>query len=276
MNNFKKRCLNLRKSGHTLTEIVKITGRSKTSVYSHIHHIPLGAEKIKSIRTASGVRAKNLALARRGKSDRDFKKFDRWEKKTVLLVAHLIFDGTISRTSCVYNNRNQSLLDMVENCMKEIYNYPPRRWVNTTTGVSRISYHNVALGAYLQIKSKELLKVIYRLPKALKKEFVRAFFDDEGCMDFRPKRNLRQIRGYQKDVSRLFLIQKLLSEFNIESRVLRPNEVVISRKENMQKFQEEINFSPGVRLNGRRLNSVWKKPLEKQILLAQAIKSFKN
>jgi hypothetical protein len=276
MNNFKERCINLRKSGHTLTEIVKITGRSKTSVYSHIYHIPLGAEKIKSIRVASGIRAKNVALARRGKSERNFKKFDQWNKNTVSLIAHLIFDGTISRTSCVYNNRNQSLLDGVENCMKEVYSYQPRRWVNTTTGVSRISYHNVALGAYLQTKSKELLKDIYQLPETLKKEFIRAFFDDEGCMDFRPKRSLRQIRGYQKDISILFLIQKLLSDFNIQSRVLKPNEVVISGKENMQKFQEEVNFSPGVKLNENRSNSIWKKSLEKQFLLAQAIKSFKH
>ena len=159
--------------------------------------------------------------------------------------------------------------------MKNIYDHKPKRWINNETGVSRISYHNVALGTYLQEKSKELLNNICSLSIGLKKEFLKAFFNDEGCIDFRPKRNLRQIRGYQKDKSILFLIQKLLCDFGIESRVVNPNEIVISGKENLQKFQKRIGFSPGVYINGNRSNSIWKKSLEKKVLLNEAIKSFK-
>ncbi len=276
MNVFKQKCVELRKAGYTLPEIVKVTGRPKTSVYSHIYNIPLSKERLRLIGLASGIRARNLALARKGKSKRDFRKFAQWNKSNVALLAHLMFDGTINKTSCIYNNRNTSLIVMVENCMKEIYGHTPKRYLDEKTGVSRIAYHNVSLCIYLKIKSRELLKDIYLLSKSLKREFIKAFFDDEGCIDFRPRRNLRQIRGYQKNIDILILMQVLLAEFGIQAKVIQPNEVVITRKENLKKFQEEINFSPGVRLNGERSNSIWKKPLEKQFLLAQAIESFKN
>jgi hypothetical protein len=228
------------------------------------------------IRADSAARARKIGHLRKGKSDKTFKKFNEWDSYTVHLVSHLIFDGTISRTSCIYNNRNSVLLSAVEKSMKTIYDFPPNRWRNELTGVNRISYHNVALAEYLKAKSIELLKEIPHLSLELKRIFVKSFFDDEGCIDFRPKRNLRQIRGYQKDISILFLIQKLLINLNIGSRVIKPNEVVVSGKENMKRFEEEVNFSPGIKLNENRLNSIWKKSLEKKWLLGQAIASFKN
>lgn len=276
MNAFKERCLELRRAGHTLTEIVRLTGRPKTSVYSHIHNIKLSKGKLELIRSNSRIRAQNLALARKGKSVKGFKRFNNWDENMVSLLAHLIFDGSITRSSCVYNNRNASLITIVEKSMKKIYEYNPNRWTNPLTGVLRISYHNVALSSYLKTKSKELLECTPSLSKNSKKEFIRAFFDDEGCVDFRPKRNLRQIRGYQKNTLILSLIQKLLLNFNIESKIVMPNEIVIRGKENLKKFQEEIGFSSGVRLNENRSNSIWKKPLEKKILLKQALRSFRT
>ena len=160
--------------------------------------------------------------------------------------------------------------------MKEIYEYEPKRYFDKKTGVSRIGYFNVALTSYIQTKSKELLSEIENLSKDLKKVFIKAFFDDEGCVDYRPNRNLRRIRGYQKNVSILFLIQKLLVDFEIESKIAKPNEVVISKKKNLINYQKEIGFSSGVRRNENRSNSIWKKPLEKRELLNQAIRSFKN
>ena len=121
-----------------------------------------------------------------------------------------------------------------------------------------------------------LIRIIKNKPKVEQREFIRAFFDDEGCMDYRPDRNLRRVRGYQNDRSILILIQKLLTSFDIGSKLQGKNEVVITGKGNLKKFQREINFSKGVRLNPRRANSIWKKPIEKRELLDMAIKSFKN
>lgn len=276
MNAFKDRCIVLRKKDYTLSEIVKVTGRPKTSVYFHIKNLPLSLEKQKAIRDARCVRALQIAKSRRGKSARSFRKFSQWSEHSVLLVAHLIFDGEINRRGCIYNNRNVSLLKRVEICMKDMYDFAPARYHNRLTGVARISYFNVALGSYVKVKAEELLSGIIKMPKSFKREFLRAFFDDEGCVDFRPERSLRRIRGYQKNVMILDIIQELLASFDIVASIQLPNEVVVTGRENLLRFQKEINFSPGVKINGSRSNSLWRKHLQKRTILQNAISSFRG
>jgi hypothetical protein len=274
-DSFKEQCISLRKKGLSIIEIMKMTGRAKSSIRVHIKNIPLSEDRKKQIREASGNRIKKFAIARRGKSERPFRPFDTWSADTVLLVAHLLFDGEIIRTRCVYNNRSEALIERVATLIRVLYDFEPKRYLNQLTGVHRISYHNVMLGAYVEKKSVELLRKVEDMPLELKREFIRAFFDDEGCMDYRLGENRRSIRGYQKDVRILKIIKSLLADFDISSRVVPPNEVVIVGKENLMKFEREINFSPGVYMNGNRSNSRWKKHMEKRELLKQAIASFK-
>lgn len=273
MNAFAYQCISLRKLDHSLSEIVRITGRPKASVYPYIKNIPLSEKKLVAIRAKNKIHLLRVAALRKGKSTRGFSRFS-WNKETVLLVAHLLFDGEIKRTTCSYNNRNRALIKRVEHLMQPVYEFKPKRYKNFITGVTRISYHNVALGAYMQEKSKELLSLASALPKELKREMLRAFFDDEGCMDFRPHRNVRQVRGYQKNISILKIIQLLLLDFNIGSSIKEPNEVVIVGKNDITRFQKEINFSPGIRINGNRSNSIWRKHLEKRDILRRAIASY--
>ncbi|KKW44592.1 MAG: hypothetical protein UY94_C0019G0002 [Parcubacteria group bacterium GW2011_GWA2_56_21] len=275
MNSFKQQCIELRRRDFTLPEIVKATGRPKTSVHFHIRNLPLSENKLRAISASNAERARAIARKRRGLSTRLFKKFTDWDPKLVCLVSHLIFDGEIKRDGCAYNNRNVILLDRVEHCMKKIYLLEPKRYLNRLTGVARLSYFNVSLGEYMRGKAIQLLREIATLPRHLKREFLIAFFDDEGCIDYRPDRNHRRIRGYQKKIPILQTVQKLLSDFDIESRIQLPNEVVIAHKANLLKFQREINFSPGVRINGDRPNSVWKQHLEKREILRRAIESYK-
>ena len=276
MKLFKQRCVTLRKKGYSIIEIMRATGRAKSSIYTHTKDIPLSDERIQQYKSAAGKRIRKFALARKGKSTRSFRPFAAWSADTVLLVAHFLFDGEIARVRCAYNNRSEALIERVARLMREWYDFEPKRYQNQLTGVYRISYHNVVLGAYIQKKSLELLRQIKEMPLDLKREFVRAFFDDEGCMDFRPLTNHRRIRGYQKDVRVLKIIKALLKELGIESHIEIPNEVVIVGKENLIRFECEINFSPGVYMNGNRSNSRWKKHIEKRELLKRAIKSFKN
>ncbi len=277
MNDFKERCIALREEGYSLGEIVVMTGRAKSSIYVHIKDIPLSEDRIQKNKTASGKWIRRFALARKGKSARPFMSFDGWNSDTVSLVAHLVFDGSANPgDGCVYNNRSSSLILDVERCMRVVYDFEPIRYTNPLTGVLRISYHNVALGSYMKQKAAKLLCEVQGLPTNLKREFIRAFFDDEGCMDYRPERNRRSIRGYQKNTKILGLVKNLLMDFDIESRIVLPNEVIIVGKENLMRFEQEINFSAGVYMNGNRSNSRWKKQVEKRELLKQAIASFKH
>jgi len=276
MNAFKEQCLELRRKDYTLPEIVKATGRSKTSVYFHIQNLPLSERKQKSIHKLYGKRIRKFSLAKKGKSSRDFRKFSKWNKEKVFLISHLLFDGEIYYGGCAYNNRSSTLIEQVAKTMKNIYLFEPKRYENPLTGVSRIAYYNVALGAYVKAKAADLLQQICYLSPNLKREFLKSFFDDEGCMDFRPKNNRRRVRGYQKNTGVLIIVQKLLSDFGINSRIELPNEVVIAGKENIQNFKKEINFSAGIYINGERSNSIWKKSLEKREILKMALASYET
>lgn len=274
MNAFKEKCVELRKANYSLIEISKITGRPKTSVYFHIKNIPLNQEKLDLVKSQRIARIVPFSGARKGKSVRGFIKFE-WNKETVNVIAHFMFDGSIYPTGCSYNNRSQVLIEKVRQQMKKIYEFDPKTYLNTQTGVIKIAYFNVAMASYIKLKSVELINNIFTLPKNFKREFLSAFFDDEGCIDFREKRNMRRVRGYQKDTHILFIVKKLLQDLGIDSHIALPNEVVVAGKENLKKFQKEINFSPGIYINGNRSNSIWKKSLEKRVILDQAIKSFK-
>ena len=106
-----------------------------------------------------------------------------------------------------------------------------------------------------------------------KKVFLQAFFDDEGSVHFDKK----LVRGYQYNLEILKLVQKLLKDFNIESRIdEKYKEIVISRKPNLIKFRNEINFSKGIYINPARKNSVWKRKLEKRKILDYLINSYQK
>ena len=277
MSLFRERCITLRKKGYSIIEIMKATGRAKSSIHTHIRDIPLSARRIQQYKIAAGKRIRKFALARKGKSTRLFKEFEEWNTDTVSLVAHLLFDGGVYPDSgCVYNNRSKALINHVEECMRAVYVFEPTRYTNPLTGVLRISYYNVALAIYMKDKVYELLRSVHKMPTSLKKEFVRAFFAGEGCIDYRPENNRRSIRGYQKDTKILRIIGTLLQNLGIKSRIVLPNEVVIVGKENLLRFKKEIDFSSGVYVNGNRSNSRWKKHIEKRELLKRAIESFKN
>jgi hypothetical protein len=73
----------------------------------------------------------------------------------------------------------------------------------------------------------------------------------------------------------LELIQKLLKDFNIESKIdSKYKEIVISRKESLIRFRNEINFSRGIYINPKRRNSIWKQKLEKREILDKIINSY--
>lgn len=276
MESFKEQCIALRKKDKTLNEIIAITGRSKSSVYSHIKDVSLSKEKLRVIASQNRTRALQNATKRKGVSLRAFKMFNEWSPDMVLLVAHLIFDGELKNRTCGYTNRSVVLVSRVEILMTTIYNFEPKRHHDTVTGVHKIRYYNVALKNYLQEKAKELQETITQLPAECQREYIRAFFDDEGCMDYRPSRDVRQIRGYQKDKQVLICIQNLLQCFDIEAKIKKPNEVVINGKENLTKFQSEINFLKGICPNPNRTNALHTIVIEKRTLLDQAIKSFKT
>lgn len=191
----------------------------------------------------------------------------------VSLVAHLLFDGHVSTSACAYYNRSEALIVHVVRCMCLVYPYVPAHTIDKN-GVSRVSWYNVELAALMQGKEEELLRSVATMDKELQRAFLRALFDDEGCVTYSVSRNARTVRAYQHNLPILRLAQTLLLVFGIESHVeCKGVELIISRKENLIRFRDEIGFSIGLRMNGDRTNSVWRRSLEKRAVLDRAIAS---
>jgi len=266
----------LRIDGLTLTEIVSKTGLSKSTVLGYIRNIPKSKFLVEKIR-ANVLKGQNkMAANRRGKSVKNysFNKPEKWDAGFVNLIGHFLFDGQISRVSCGYNNRSQKLIQVVIDGMNKYLNVDDYKiYNNLKTQVTRVSYHNVEIADFIRKKDEELINYILYSDRDEKISFLRAFFDDEGTITFR--KNIKAVRGYQHSVKILEIVGKLLNDVGIKNTIYNNYyEVSISRKENIIKFQKLINFTPGLRVNGKRTNSIWKKDLEKREILRMAVDSY--
>lgn len=274
---FKQRRIKLRKRDLTLGEMVKILKRPKTTIYFHVRQIPISTilkEKIAKIYREKAALAhppKGVSILNRHCFD-----FGEWNREKVSLIAHAMFDGEIHLSRGVaYNNRSLVLINQFKRNMNLLYKHKPHLYINKKTKVVRLSYYNVELGSLFKNKAIELTAKILNFPLEFKRTFLQSFFNDEGAIYFRG--TIRRIKGYQYNDKILFIVQKLLKYFDIESMVdSRFHEITIGRRENLEKFAKEINFTPGLCVNGDRPNSIWKKSLEKREILNMALKSYLN
>lgn len=269
--------IQMRIDGFTLGEITSKTGLSKTTIFHHIKFIPKSDTLKKKIRTISQILQKKQADFRRGKSVKNyiFKKPKKWTPNFVNLVSHFLFDGRITHATCLYYNRNKILIDNIIFQMKNILNIDDYKIYQDRNNVTRLAYHNVEVALFIRQKADELLKYIISGSRQEKISFLQSFFDDEGCVDFKITKNRRGVRGYQHSLSILNIVRRLLEDVGIRGVVDKKYfEIVISKKENLVKFQKLINFTAGVTVNGARSNSIWKKSLEKREILKMAVDSY--
>ena len=275
-----EKCRSLRVKGFTLNEIIEATQLPKITIYDHIQDVllsPEAKERIGLRKKATIQKLVEFSRKKKGKClfGRKVIKPKGWSKNLVLLAAHFLFDGTITSHDCDYQNRNLILINRVKTLVQNIFHLNPIYRFYRETGVHRISYFYVELANYFQKKSGQLKEYIINASSEEKKLFLKAFFDDEGCVYY--WRNARKIRGYQHNLEILKLIQKLLKDFNIESKIDKQyKEIVISRKPNLIKFRNKINFSKGIYINPDRKNSIWKKKLEKRKILDYIISLYKK
>jgi len=265
-----ERCKNLRRKGYTFGEIVKTVNLPKATIYNHVYDVILSPTAQKRLMKVYEMIAEENTRRidefnikeRKGKCipGRIVIKPEGWTNELIFLMAHFMFDGEIQTHSCIYHNRNKVLIYQVSSLMKKVFKLQPHRWLNKGTGVHRVSYHYVELADYMKEKVLELKNYIGISSRKEKRIFLRVFFDDEGSVGFEKQRNKRRIRGYQHNLEILKLIQKLLKDFDIESKIdEKYKEIVISRKPDLIKFRDKINFSKSIFINPNRKNSIWKK-----------------
>ena len=188
------------------------------------------------------------------------------EKSKILarIVAHLMGDGCVTERYFAYYNMNDLLLENFEKDTLSLFRdiHIIRGKVNS--GTQLVQVQNKPILNFLRSLIKDYRSHYLHIPKfidkkELQKEFLGAFYDDEGCVALRIFKKTNEIKRNitlsSNSLTLLEEIKKILQEnFNIKSNKISKytkkvgnkefvNYVLsITGKENFIKFREEINF----------------------------------
>ncbi|UCD03662.1 MAG: helix-turn-helix domain-containing protein [Candidatus Woesearchaeota archaeon] len=201
----------LRSEKHSFKEIAKILGISVSTVYMY-------SKDIRVNRDWSIKRCKNI------------KKQKGIDRSKVRLIGHCLWDGSITpkRTgsySITYSNCSRKLIDLFILDMKRTYG------INPTTIIRKkgknIDYYIVYFCSrlvcedllnytptYSTANGAKFPKIIWKLDRNLKKEFIKTFWEDEGSINHYGK-----IKASLKSKSILEKLDKLQQQFRISSCV---------------------------------------------------------
>lgn len=273
----KKKCIKLRLKGYSLNELAQVIKIPKTTVHGWVSHEVILSKKaqkriqqrcLKGVLTANKNRRKKIIKPKK------------WSMELVSILGHFLFDGypETKNRGYVYCSRNLAQIKRMRKLILKIFKMKPCFRI-TNEGIYRIQYSSVEFYLYIRAKTDTLLKYIQKAPKEQKRSFLRAFFDDEGGIYYYrdKKRASRTIKGFQYSLEILKLIEDLLKTFRINSCMEKNrNEIIIRGRENLIRFQKEINFSSGIYINHQRKKSYWKHEIDKRTILKRAIQSYLN
>lgn len=176
----------------------------------------------------------------------------------------------------VYYSSHKTLAQNFAEIGSRLFGLHPH-WQLAKNDVYRVNFYARNLTEFVRLETPQLLEKIEQMSLGHRRAFLRAFFDDEGTVTFRPEKHWRKVRGYQKDVSLLELIQRLLAQYNIVSSIESMSgspEIVIRQKESIIRFANEINFSTGAVFRATRSNSYYTKSISKREVLKALIASY--
>ncbi len=275
----KYKCRDLRRRGYSLSRIVEATALPKTTVYGYIKDIVLTPQQKDVLKQKERLLRRSKPNPRKGKciTGREMRSsLSHWNSDLVHVVAHFIFDGRIGRHGCTYYSRSQDQINHLKDMVHNIFGIEPKYKISED-GVRKICFYNVEFADYIRTKAKEVFPYLKNgADRESKRVFAQAFFDDEGNVYYN-KLAQRRIRGYQNSIYILNDIREILNDFTIEGKIYSGGKAIeITGRENLVKFAREINFSPFIKLNPERKNSIWRRDISKREVLSLAMASYKS
>lgn len=205
------------------------------------------------------------------------------KRHMVRIIAHLMGDGSVTYKDLRYHNKNEQMLEEFRKDMIREFGeiHFTMGKVNSGTSFINTGKRDIIKTMHKYAKSYrsgdiEIPKDILNGHLELKKEFLRAFFDDEGTTGLRVYKKTneikRDVRVTSKSLKIIKQMKKILeNELDIKCNKIYNDKKVINEKiyvtwalqitgrENLKKFQKEVNF------NHR----------EKKVKLNTMIKSYK-
>lgn len=186
-------------------------------------------------------------------------------KKLAKIVAHLMADGCVTNRYLRYCNKNKTLLQNFKRNFESLFQNTHFIEGTTNSKTNFVQVQNKEIISFLREILSDFRSSNLQFPKfidnlLLKKEFLIAFYDDEGCVSLRIFKKTKEIkRNLTLSSNSEILIRKikeiLEKDFLIKSNKLYKyvkkrggktftNYVLsITGKENFEKFREKIGFS---------------------------------
>lgn len=270
-------CQRLRAKGNSFGEISSQTRIARSTLHAYLKKIFLSIGQIQEIEVRRKAKCKSKPNPRKGRclAGREIVKPKNWSDKLVHIVAHFMFDGRVDEYSCTYYSKDRYQIDHMRCLLREVFGAKPRIKLRDN-GVYGLLFHHVELASYIKDRQEKIFEYLNNgASLSSKKEFLKAFFDDEGNVYY--SKSTRRVRGYQKSCQRLEVIKGLLSIFGISGRINKnATYIEITGRENLAKFSQNIDFSPRIYLNPERKNSIWGKKISKKRLLGLSVDSYKK
>lgn len=223
----------------------------------------------------------------------------------VTLIAFLYTDGGISRHHLTswrifFSNSSSKTIDLFRKCLVKIFKIPPDR-VKVSTMFKKYYFAVLnskeignflikSFGNFRTLKFKDGAYPIVSIPvqKIIESDktkiFLRTAFSMDGGVKFysaRDKINIRKKRWLERNISlachhptlrKQYL--KLLRSLGIKAINIESDKVIkIRRKENLEKFANEIGFLKGIKTT---FHSKFWAGIEKNKVMRSMINSYKN
>lgn len=182
--------------------------------------------------------------------------FKKLTKEKARIIAHLIGDGAhyITKHDYVlkYEVRDEESLDQFNDDIIQVYGLKPS-WEWNTSGITgepikfvrlraKLAFEDLVKYATYFSKDWELKPLLTNASKGIKREFLKALFDDEGSV-----RSKYEIYLYSINNEGLLQIKDMLTEFKIDSKIKsgfgQRKNVYALIVNNLKLFHKEIGFN---------------------------------
>ena len=115
------------------------------------------------------------------------------------VVAHLMGDGCVTERYFAYYNQDKTLLNVFEKDVSDLFGKIHFTRGKTNSGTSLLMVQNKPIRLFLKSLTKNYKSHYLEIPDFIKgkesqKEFLRAFYDDEGCVALRVFKKTGEIK----------------------------------------------------------------------------------
>ena len=187
------------------------------------------------------------------------------------IIAHALFDGWVSiRHNSVYElgycNKNEVLVKQFAEDVSKVYGVPVSSIRRRSSGAWEITYRDKNMVADLLniMPSYPTKNLTVKLPAEIAKAthayptFLRAFWDDEGTVNYYPQHRTRKLRAPCKPSCLRAQLLNMHLALDVDAREEKEHFITISGSENLIKFNEKIGFTSGVHVGRAKFGKdVW-------------------